>query len=142
MADCTANCNASCQGSCSAQANLSCDIMCQAQGSAMCTAMLQAKCTGGCMSHQAIFCDGNFINAMYADNCVADLKALFNITVTGYASANASCDGGTCMAMAKAGGSASCAMTPASEPPLSGAVLGIGVGAIAMGALRRRRRLS
>jgi len=142
MADCTGECNASCQGSCSAQANLSCDIMCQAQGSAMCTAMLQAKCTGGCMSHSAIFCDGNFINATDANMCVADLKALFNITVTGYASASSSCDGGTCMAMAKAGGSVSCSAAPGSEPPLSGAMLGIGVGAIAIGALRRRRPLS
>jgi MYXO-CTERM domain-containing protein len=139
MADCTANCNASCQGSCSGQANLNCDIMCQAMGSANCTAMLSATCKGGCMSHSAIFCDGNFINATDANACVADLKALFNITVTGYASASSSCDGGTCTAMAKAGGSASCAMTPASEPPLSGAMLGIGVGAIVMGALRRRR---
>jgi hypothetical protein len=138
-ADCMGQCDLSCQGSCDGQANLSCDINCQAQGSVNCTAMLQATCTGGCMSHSAIFCNGNFINATDADKCVADLKALFNITVTGYASASASCDGGTCMAMAKAGGSVSCATTPASEPPVSGAMLGIGVGMAVVGAVRRRR---
>ena len=139
-ADCQGQCNLSCKGSCSGQANLSCDINCQAMGSASCTASLSAKCTGGCMAHTAIFCDGNFINATYADACVNDLKSLFNIQVTGYSSASSGCDGGACEAQAAAGGSASCAMAPASEPPLSGALLGFGLGVTAVGAVRRRKR--
>jgi hypothetical protein len=138
-ADCEGQCDLSCQGSCSGQANLSCDIMCQAMGSASCTASLQAKCTGGCMAHTAIFCDGNFINATDADSCVNDLKSLFHITVTGYSSASSGCEGGTCEAQAAAGGTASCDIAPANEPPLSGAMLGLGLGVTVLGAVRRRR---
>ena len=94
------------------------------------------------MAHTAIFCDGNFINAMDADACVNDLKALFQITVMGYSSSSSGCDGGGCMAQAAAGGSVSCDVAPASEPPLSGAMLGIGLGVTVAGAVRRRRRRS
>ncbi len=139
-ADCEGQCDLSCQGSCSGQANLSCDISCQAMGSVSCTASLSEKCTGGCMSHTAIFCDGNFINATDADACVNDLKAIFHIEVTGYSYSSSDCDGGTCEAQAGAGGSVSCAMAPGGEPPLSGALLGIGLGVTVAGAMRRRRR--
>jgi hypothetical protein len=138
-ADCEGQCDLSCQGSCSGKANLSCDIMCQAMGSASCTASLQEKCTGGCMVHNAIFCDGNFINAADADACDKDLKALFNITVTGYSSSSSGCEGGTCQAQAAAGGSVSCDVAPANERPLSGAMLGLGLGVTVLGAVRRRR---
>jgi hypothetical protein len=138
-ADCEGQCDLSCQGSCSGQANLSCDISCQAMGSASCTASLSEKCTGGCMTHTAIFCDGNFINAMDADACANDLKALFQIDVTGYSYSSSSCDGGTCEAQAGAGGSVSCDVAPGNEPPLSGTMLGIGLGATVIGAVRRRR---
>jgi hypothetical protein len=141
-ADCQGQCDLSCQGSCSGQANLTCDINCQAMGSASCTASLTQKCTGGCNAHTAIFCDGNFINATDADACVNDLKSLFHITVTGYSSASSSCDGGSCQAQAAAAGTVSCAMAPASEPPLSGGLLGVGVGLTVAGAVRRRRRRS
>lgn len=92
------------------------------------------------MAHTAIFCDGNFINATDADACVNDLKSLFHIEVTGYSSSSSGCDGGTCEAQAAAGGSASCDVAPANEPPLSGAWAGFGLGAIAVGAFRLRRR--
>jgi MYXO-CTERM domain-containing protein len=94
------------------------------------------------MAHTAIFCDGNFINATDADACVADLKSLFQIEVTGYSYSSSGCDGGTCEAQAGAGGTASCDMAPASEPPLSGGLLGLGLGAVVAGAVRRRRRRS
>ena len=91
------------------------------------------------MAHTAIFCDGNFINATDADACVNDLKSLFNIQVMGYASASSDCDAGTCEAQAAAGGTVSCDMAPGNEPPLSGALLGLGLGVTAIGAARRRR---
>jgi hypothetical protein len=91
------------------------------------------------MAHTAIFCDGNFINATDADSCVNDLKSLFHITVTGYSSASSGCEGGTCEAQAAAGGTASCDIAPANEPPLSGAMLGLGLGVTVLGAVRRRR---
>jgi hypothetical protein len=94
------------------------------------------------MAHTAIFCNGNFINATDANSCINDLKALFNITVTGYAYGSSGCEGGTCMAQGAAGGSASCAATPANQPPVSPALLGIGVGMIVVGVVRRRRRQS
>jgi hypothetical protein len=94
------------------------------------------------MAHTAIFCDGNFINAMYADACVDDLKKLFNIQVTGYASSSSSCDGGTCQGQAAAGGtaSASCAMASGGEQPLPGSLLFLGAGMTALGFARRRRQ--
>jgi hypothetical protein len=91
------------------------------------------------MAHTAIFCDGNFINATDADACVNDLKALFNIQVTGYASASSGCDGGACQAQAAAGGTASCDMAPTNEAPL-GATVAIGLGVAVVGAGRRRPR--
>ena len=142
MAGCQGQCDLSCQGSCDGQANLMCDINCQAMGSASCSASLTAKCTGGCMGHTAIFCNGNFINATDADACVADLKALFNIQVSGYASSSSSCEGGTCQAQAAAGGSVSCAVAPGGDPPLSSTAIGIGVVATFFGAARRRQRKS
>ena len=111
-------------------------------GSASCTASVSEKCTGGCMAHTAIFCDGNFINATDADACVNDLKSLFHIEVTGYSYSSSDCDGGTCEAQAGAGGSVSCDMAPAGEPPLSGGLLGLGLGATVIGAARRRRTRS
>lgn len=142
MAGCQGQCDLSCQGSCDAQANLSCDISCQAMGSVSCMSSLSAKCTAGCMGHSAIFCDGNFINATDANACVNDLKALFNITVMGYSSSSSGCDGGGCEAQAAAGGSVSCDVAPANEPPLSGAMLGIGLGATLAAVVRRRRTRS
>jgi hypothetical protein len=94
------------------------------------------------MAHNAIFCDGTFINATDADACANDLKSLFHITVTGYSYSSSDCDGGACEAQAGAGGSVSCDMAPASEPPLSGALLGLGLGATVIGAVRRRRTRS
>jgi hypothetical protein len=138
-ADCSGQCDLSCQGSCSGKANLTCDIDCQAMGSVSCAASLKEKCTGGCMAHNAIFCNGNFINATDADACVNELKALFNIKVTGYASASSDCDGGTCEGQAAAGGAVSCDMAPGGEPPLSGGILGFGFVASVVGVARRRR---
>ena len=93
------------------------------------------------MAHTAIFCDGNFINASDANACVNDLKNLFNIQVSGWSYANAGCDGGTCEASAGAGGtaSASCDVAPGNAPPLSGGLLGLGLGATVFGFVRRRR---
>jgi MYXO-CTERM domain-containing protein len=108
-------------------------------GSASCTASLQEKCTGGCNAHTSIFCNGNFINASDANACIQDLKNLFNIQVTGYAEASAGCDGGECTAQAAAGGSVSCDVAPGNTPAVSGGMLGVGLGAVAFGAARRRR---
>jgi hypothetical protein len=94
------------------------------------------------MAHTAIFCDGNFINANDGNACVDDLKKLFNIQVTGYATSSSSCDGGTCQGQAAAGGTASgsCAMAPRGEEPLPGSLLFLGAGLTAVGFVRRRRR--
>ena len=139
MAGCQGQCDLSCQGSCSGQANLSCDINCQAMGSVNCTAMLGPICTAACNNHTGIFCDGNFINATDANACVDDLKQVFHIEVTGYASASSGCDGGTCQAQAAAGGSVSCSAAPVNEEPL-GAPLFIGFGVAFGGAAFRRQR--
>ncbi len=139
-ATCSAQCNAECQGSCTAQANASCDISCQAMGSVSCTTSgsIFNNCNLSCMNNTAIYCNGNFINASDANACANDLKSLFNITITGWDYANAGCDGGTCEVSAGAGGSVSCDMAPGT-PPLSGGLLGLGLGAAVVSVVRRRR---
>jgi len=140
-ADCQGQCALSCQGSCDGQANLSCDIDCQARGSASCTASLQEKCVGDCnLKKPQIYCNGSFINAADANACADDLRALFHITVTGWSYSDSGCDGGTCSADAAAGGSVSCALSPTKEPPLSGGIFGIALGAVVVGAVRRRQK--
>lgn len=140
-ATCMAECQASCQGSCSGQANLSCDVMCQANANAGCTAKLQGGCETSCNANAAIFCNGQFINAQDANACVNDLKNLFHIEVSGWAYANAGCDGGTCSASAGAGGqaSASCDVSP-NAPPLSAGILALGLGSVVAGVARRRSK--
>jgi len=115
-----------------------CDINCQATGSAGCTTSgsIFNNCNAQCSAHGAIFCNGNFINATDANCCANDLKSI--VTITGWSYAESGCDGGTCQAAAGAGGSVSCDMAPAA-PPISGGLLGIGLGATAIGFVRRRR---
>jgi hypothetical protein len=116
--------------------------MCQAMGSASCTTSGSVfnNCNASCNAKGAIVCNGNFINAADADCCANDLKSIVTITGWSYAESSAECDGGTCTAQAAAGagGSVSCDMAPAA-PPVSGALLGIGLGATAIGLVRRRR---
>ncbi len=143
MGTCSGECNAECQGSCTAQANASCDIMCQAGGSVSCTTSGSVfnNCNVQCNAKGAIVCDGNFINAQDADCCANDLKSIVMIKGWSYAEASAGCDGGTCEAQAAAGagGSVSCDMAPGA-PPLSGGLLGLGLGAAVVSVVRRRRR--
>jgi hypothetical protein len=126
---------ASCQGSCTAQANLSCDINCQANLYANCQSML----TGGCMAQcsqpmGALFCDGQYVNAgSDLQSCLDELKNSLNINVM--VTGSAMCSGNTCSAQATASCDAS-----SQEVPLPGSVLLLGVGAVCVGAMRRRSR--
>ncbi len=137
---CTAECNASCSGDCTAQANVNCDVSCQAMGYANCTSMLTGGCQAQCQTPKgALFCNGQFVNVdtSQLDNCINAIEAEFNIQVSG--SASAGCEGGTCSAEAQGKASASCDMSP-SAPPISGALLALGLGGIAAGVVRRRIR--
>jgi hypothetical protein len=111
-------------------------------GSAGCTTSgsIFNNCNAQCSAHGAIFCNGNFINATDANCCANDLKSIVTITGWSYANASSECDGGTCTAEASAGagGSVSCDMAPGT-PPLSGGLLGLGLGATVFGFVRRRR---
>jgi MYXO-CTERM domain-containing protein len=114
---------------------MSCDVSCQSKGYASCEASLQGGCQAQCSQPKgALFCDGQYVNASNVDQCIADLKALLNIQVSGEASGN--CSGNTCSGQAS--GSVSCGVAPAT-PPLSGTVLALGLGAAAAGVVRRRR---
>lgn len=133
-ANCEASCNGCCTGSCNGEARLDCQISCQAEGYAGCETRLQGGCEAKCSEPEgALFCDGQFVDVSNLDQCVADLKALLNIKVTGYAEAE--CEGNECTA--EAGGSVSCAM---------GAFPGGGEGALSLlglagvVALMRRKR--
>jgi hypothetical protein len=96
--DCAGECMASCEGSCSASgtAYLDCQVDCQAQGHAECKADLQGGCEVDCDTEQgALFCDGNYVDhGGNLEECVAALRAIFNIEVTGYAEGR--CEGNTC----------------------------------------------
>jgi MYXO-CTERM domain-containing protein len=135
-ADCDASCEASCEGSCTADANVDCQVECQSEGFAECEAEVQGGCEIACQSEEgALFCDGEYID--HDDNlskCVAAIEAAIDIEVMGYAEGEASCEGNSCKASAKAG--ASCALTPAptrTSWPSAFALLAVGA------ALLRRR---
>jgi hypothetical protein len=104
-ADCKAQCASCCTGSCEAEANMSCQVDCQAKGYVGCTTDLQGGCETACTRPDgALFCDGQYIDAGdQLDQCVADLKSLFQIEVKGYAYGDAQCSNGECTAEGAAG---------------------------------------
>jgi hypothetical protein len=72
------------------------------------------------------------VNAPNVSQCVSDLAAELNINVA----ATGECSGGTCEGKANA----SCGqIAPGAMPPVTESVLGIMLGAGALGAARRRR---
>jgi hypothetical protein len=136
MATCMAQCQASCTGSCAGQANLTCDETCQSTGYASCESMLMGGCQTQCMTLKgALFCDGQFIDASNVDQCMSDLKALLNITVT--ASSSGSCSGNMCSGQAQA--AASCDVSQPGEPPISGGLFAAAFGVFAGIWVRRLR---
>jgi hypothetical protein len=137
MAACDVSCMASCKGSCTAQANFGCDIKCQADGAVNCEAMLQGGCTAQCQTPQgALFCDGQWVNTQSVNDCINQLKSLFNITVTGSASGN--CADNSCMGQAQ--GSVKCGIAAAGEPAMSGGFFAAGLGFAGIALGRRLRR--
>jgi MYXO-CTERM domain-containing protein len=131
-ADCTAKCEASCSGSCHAEANVDCQIECQASGYADCTANLTGGCKAQCSKPEgAMFCDGQYVDAgNQLEECIAALKAIFNIEASG----SASCEGNSCMAE----GQVSCnCSADGGDMNLAGAM---GLGFVVLVATRRRRR--
>jgi MYXO-CTERM domain-containing protein len=132
--DCEGQCEASCQGSCTAEANLDCQIDCQGRGHAQCQANLEGGCRIDCQTEQgALFCNGQYVD--HGGNlaeCVATLRALLNIEVTGYAEGE--CSGNMCSG--RAGGSISCSVDR-SGPVGWAAVFGL-LGLVALGSARRR----
>jgi len=139
-ADCKAKCDASCSGSCEADANMQCQIDCQAKSFVSCETDLQGGCVTECSKPEgALFCDGQYVDVGdKLDQCVADLKSLFQIEVKGYATGNAQCSNGECTAEGKAG--FSCAQSPgAGGANSSTGALGI-LGALAAFGLAIGRR--
>ncbi|UQA63619.1 hypothetical protein E8A73_011345 [Polyangium aurulentum] len=141
-ADCKAQCQACCSGSCEAEANFDCQISCQAKGYVDCEAKLTGGCEAQCQKPEgALFCDGQYVDARdQLDKCVADLKALLNIEVQGYAYGDANCERGTCTAEGEAGFSCSASNGESSD---AGTAFGIFGAVAAFGlALGRKRRQS
>jgi hypothetical protein len=133
-ANCEASCNGCCTGSCNGEARLACQIDCQASGYASCETKLQGGCEAKCEEPEgALFCDGQFVDVSNLDQCVADLAALFNIEVTGYAKAD--CEGNECKA--EAGGSIGCSTS--SFPGSSEGALSL-LGLAGIVALMRKKR--
>lgn len=131
-ADCAASCTASCEGSCTAEANVDCQIECQREGYVDCSASLTGGCEADCDVEAGLFCDGQFID--HGGNlreCREALVALVNAEF----SAEASCEGNSCMASAE--GSVSCSVDP-ERSPWTGwwMIAGLGVAGLTF---RRRR---
>jgi hypothetical protein len=111
---------------------MNCQISCQSSGYANCESQLTGGCQTACSAPQgALFCNGNWVNVSSLQQCEADLAATLNINVSG----EASCSGNTCQAKA----TASCGqIAPGDVPPLSPALIGVGLAAVAGGVVRRR----
>lgn len=132
--DCAGQCQASCEGYCQAEANVGCQIDCQASGFVDCEARLEGGCVAECDTEGALFCDNQFVDhGGNLQECIASLRALLDIEVTGEASG--SCSNGRCEG--EASGSISCTVDPEGrELPLGSlAIFMLGLG----GLLRRRR---
>lgn len=136
-ANCEAQCQGCCQGSCTADARLECQIDCQATGYVDCEARLQGGCQAECQKPEgALFCDGQYVDVgNNLEDCIAALQAELNIKVTGYA--DGSCDDNGCEG--EAGGSVSCAASPAQNKAAGGAVA-FAVAIMGAAFLTRRRR--
>ena len=106
QADCDAGCQASCDGSCEADANFDCQAMCQSDSYGSCETDVQGGCELDCQGQDgALFCDGQYVDHNnHLEECVAALRALLNIEVSGHADSSSSCNGNTCMAEASAEG--------------------------------------
>jgi hypothetical protein len=139
-ADCSAKCQSSCTGSCEADINMSCQVDCQYDKYVGCETELKGGCEAACSKPDgALFCDGQYVDVgEQLDQCVADLKSLFEIEVTGYAYGDAQCSNGECTAEGHAGCSCAQGVGLGSS---SGSALGI-LGAIAAFGMALGRRKS
>lgn len=140
-ADCNSKCEASCNGSCEADANMSCQVQCQSTGYVDCQTDLQGGCEAACSKPEgALFCDGQYVDVGdQLDQCVADLKSLFDIEVTGYVEGNAQCSGGRCTAEASAGCSCSQGVGAGSSGNAVGILSAIAAFGLALGRRKNQR---
>ena len=133
--DCKARATASCKGKCEVKSNLRCDVDAQAK----CEVDLEGGCKVQCQKPEgALYRDGQYVDT--GDNlksCISALDAFLRSKVDVSASGSADCDNGACEAEGEA--SASCAASPmgASTGFGSMALLGGGLGLVAL--IRRRR---
>jgi MYXO-CTERM domain-containing protein len=132
-ADCQTKCEAKCDATCTAVANAHCDGVCNVD----CVADLQGGCVAQCETPKgALFCDGQYVDTgNNLDDCVAALKAAFDIDVEGYATGEASCSGNECTAQGEAG--CSCSVLP--RPASSSGPMALGLALAALWGSRRRR---
>jgi hypothetical protein len=139
-ASCDAKCSASCKGECKAKANVDCNVQCQSGGYLKCNADLKGGCEAACKAKEgALFCEGQFIETNSLDQCVAALKGALDVQVSGYATGDAACDGGTCNVEAEAGAGCSVSPRPARHDAL-GLVLGLSALGAAFAVRRAGRR--
>jgi MYXO-CTERM domain-containing protein len=112
---------------------MDCQINCQSGGFVKCETDLQGGCETACSQPKgALFCDGQYVDVGdQLDKCVADMQALLQIKVTGYAYGDASCGDGGCQAEGHAG--VSCAQaavgndSPGSAVAFLGAIAAFGL---------------
>lgn len=116
QADCNSQCGACCQGSCDVDANFDCSINCSAE--------LRGGCEVACDSPEgALFCDGQYINVLNLDDCLAYLASNFEVK-----------------AEARVEGKAT--ISACSMSPVAAGGAGAGLFAASVGLLLARRRRS
>lgn len=105
MASCDASCEASCSGSCEVDKNFDCQLQCQGEGQVDCEAEVAGGCEAECKTHEgALFCEGQYVDhGDDLDECVAALRAKFNVQIEAEADGESGCDAGVCSASGNAG---------------------------------------
>ena len=136
-ATCDAKGQASCKGPCKAKVNVDCQVSCQSKGYVKCKGELEGGCKVRCDDPEgALFCDGHYVDTgNNLKNCVAALNAVLKVKVS--ASGSAECAGNECSAEGKAG--VACAVSNGGDA-LDPRVFALGLGFVAVGLARRRRR--
>lgn len=80
--ECMPTCTNACMASCSAKVNTQCQLDCQEKTYTSCEQKMVEKCSTECEDKGgALFCDGQFVNAVNVQDCADEAKAKIKIDV-------------------------------------------------------------
>jgi hypothetical protein len=82
---CETVCTDACTGSCTGRANIDCQVSCQGESFVDCQTEVVEECRTVCQQDGgALFCNGSYVSNISVDDCVAAIKSVFDIEVTGW----------------------------------------------------------